>query len=100
MRWLIASVLLALLTLVLVATELQRRWELPLAVPAGGFPLTIEQGDSLRSVVRDLNNAGVVPYPLLLIAYGRWSGLDAEIKRGEYHLPRGLTGKTLLVFLQ
>ena len=100
MRWLIASLLLALLTLVLVAAELQRRWELPLAVPAEGFPLTIEQGDSLRSVVRDLSAAGVVPYPLLLIAYGRWSGLDAEIKRGEYHLPRGLTGKTLLLFLQ
>ena len=100
MRWLIASVLLALLAAVLVATELQRRWELPLAVPAGGFPLTIEQGDSLRSVVRDLHTAGVVPYPLLLIAYGRWSGLDAEIKRGEYQLPRELTGKTLLLFLQ
>ena len=50
MRWLTASMLLALLTAVFFATELQRRWELPLAVPAGGFPLTVEQGDSLRSV--------------------------------------------------
>ena len=100
MRWLTASMLLSLLMAVFVATELQRRWELPLAVPAEGFPLTVEQGDSLRSVVRDLKDAGVVQHPLLLLAYGRWSGLDAAMKRGEYHLPRDLTGKTLLLFLQ
>ena len=100
MRWLSVVILIALQTAFLAAAEVQRRWHEPLAIPVEGLSLTIERGDSLRSVAQDLHAAGVVQHPLLLRAYGRWSGLDAEIKRGEYHLPPGLTGEALLLFLK
>ena len=84
----------------LVAREAQRRWEQPLAVPPQGHRLTVAPGDSLRSVAADLSRAGVLPYPRMLTAYGRWTGLDAQVKRGEYQLTQGLTAEQLLLLLQ
>ncbi len=46
-----------------------------------------------------LYEQGVVSHPRLLLAYGRWTGLDEQIKRGEYRLPRGTTAAGLLALL-
>jgi UPF0755 protein len=35
----------------------------------------------------------------MLLAYGRWTGLDEQIKRGEYRLPGGTTAAGLLELL-
>ena len=66
--------------------ELRQRWDAPLLIPEEGFVLTIAQGDSLRSVADTLHSAGVLVHPRLLILYGRWTGMDQTIKRGEYRL--------------
>jgi UPF0755 protein len=97
-----ALVLLVILAVLgaAVAGELQRRWAEPLTIPEQGFLLTIAQGDSLHSVVDTLHKAGVLAYPKLLILYGRWTGLDQKIKRGEYLLPTKLTAQSLLAVLQ
>jgi len=80
--------------------ELRRRWAAPLLVPEEGFLLTIAQGDSLRTVVGTLHKAGVLPYPNLVTLYGRWTGQDQQIKRGEYLLRPQLTAESLLATLQ
>lgn len=85
---------------VLARQELRERWSEELAIPADGFVLTIEQGDSLRSVIDALHKAGVVPFPDLIVLYGRWTGLDQQIKRGEYRLQPGLDAEALLALLQ
>ena len=94
-RLIMATALLALVG-VLVVQQLQQRWEAPLAIPAGGLELVVESGDSLRAIAAELHAAGVVDNPLLLRAYGRWTGLDQPIKRGEYRLPGPLTAEQLL----
>jgi UPF0755 protein len=47
----------------------------------------------------ELEQAEVLEHPYLLLAYGRWSGLDEEIKRGEYLIPMGTTAAGLLELL-
>jgi UPF0755 protein len=92
--------LLALAVLVAVAVgQLRQRWIEPLLIPDQGFTLTIAPGDSLRSVADKLHRAGVLVYPKLVILYGRWTGLDQKIKRGEYLLPPKSTAKSLLMLL-
>ena len=82
-----------------VLHEVQQRWEQPLAIPPEGFVMSVAAGDSLRAVANRLHAQGYMPYPNLLILYGRWSGLDQQIKRGEYLLPQGTTALSLLNLL-
>ena len=90
--------LLLVLALVVTAavSEIQQRWAAPLPIPENGFLLTITQGDSLRTVVETLQKAGILANPELVILYGRWTGLDQQIKRGEYLLLPELTAESLL----
>ena len=96
---LMAALVLALLG-ALAFRELESRWQQPLGIPQQGFPLTVAAGDSLRKVVNGLHRDGIVPYPNLLVFYGRWTGLDQKIKRGEYLLVPPLTAESLLLLLQ
>ncbi len=59
MRWLALAVVVVLALAGLAAWEFQRRLAEPLAVPEAGFVLTVEAGDSLRTVVNRLREAGV-----------------------------------------
>jgi UPF0755 protein len=97
-----AAVLLLMVVILgaVAVDELRQRWAAPLLIPEEGFSLTIAQGESLRTVVGTLHEAGVLAYPNLLILYGRWTGLDQQIKRGEYLLPPNLTAESLLTILQ
>ena len=79
--------------------ELRQRWDAPLLISEEGFVLTIAQGDSLRSVADTLHSAGVLVHPRLLILYGRWTGMDQTMKRGEYRLLPGLTAEAMLTLL-
>jgi UPF0755 protein len=100
LRWLLSLLLLVLLLAAAAYEAVRLRWEAPLDVPAGGFPLTVTAGESLRSVSEGLAASGVLDHPLLLQAYARWQGVDASIKRGEYLLPQGITAPELLGLLQ
>jgi UPF0755 protein len=94
-----AIVLIALLA-ALAMQELERRWRQPLDIPAQGLPLTVAAGDSLRTVVNTLHHEGALVYPNLVLLYGRWTGLDQQIKRGEYLLPPHSTAESMLHLLQ
>ena len=100
----IRKLMLALAVLALIAVvglnELKNSWETPLQVPEEGLILEVKRGDSLAAVATRLNADGVLAYPQLLTWYGRWSGQDQRIKRGEYAVPAGTTPLSLLSLLE
>lgn len=80
--------------------EVRTRWEAPLQVPGDELALEVAAGDSLAVVAERLHQQGALPYPKLLIWYGRWSGQDQRIKRGEYRVPAGTNPEALLALLE
>ena len=100
MTRLLAAVALMLIIVGLSAIEVEKRWRAPLNLPPEGYTLTVAAGDSLRSVSTQLAADGVLAFPFILRAYGRWTGLDQQIKRGEYRLSAGLTQAALLDLLR
>lgn len=98
-RLLVLLLLLALLACAAVL-ELKRRWQQPLAIAGDGLMFQVERGDSLRRIARRLAEQGVLAEPGLLIAYGRITGQDASLRRGEYRIPPGTTAEGLLLLLQ
>jgi len=83
-----------------VVKEVRQSWNSPLAIPVQGFVLTVDSGDTLRKVAERLSSAGVLVHPELLILYGRWTGVDQQIKKGEYLVPPQTTAASLLQLLQ
>jgi len=84
----------------LLSWQVRERWEKPLAIFGSGYRLTVASGQTLASVAGLLAADGVLADPWLLRLYGRWSGLDQQIKRGEYLVPPGTTPEALLLLLQ
>lgn len=99
-RRLLLLFLLLVLGSILAVQELERRWRAPLLLPADGVVLVVAQGESLRAVANRLYEDGVLPYPNLLVAYGRWTGIDQQIKHGEYLLAHPLDPNALLELLR
>ena len=54
----------------------------PLAMPPEGLALDIAPGSSWSAVVHQLADDGIVQFPSILAAYGRFSGQAAKIKAG------------------
>lgn len=77
-----------------------RYWEEPLVLGPEGHVLLVERGDSLASIAARLHRAGVLRHPLMLRVYGRFTGADQRIRRGEYLLLPGLAPAGLLRKLQ
>ena len=95
------AILLGLALLGAIAIgEVRKAWLTPLSVPEDGMNFTVSPGQSLRSVAMRLHAANVLAYPQLLIWYGRWSGLDQEIKQGEYRILPRTSPESLLRQLQ
>lgn len=96
---LLVLVLVAGLLLALVAGEVLQRWRTPLNLPESGVVLTVQPGESLRSVAGSLGEQGILRHPELLVAWARYHGLDARIRQGEYRLSPGLDAESLLELL-
>ncbi|MCC6195896.1 MAG: endolytic transglycosylase MltG [Burkholderiales bacterium] len=71
----------------------------PLAVPAATLAFEVRPGSSLATVARELGAAGVLPYPIALVALARVRGLDRGIKAGSYEIEAGTTLPGLLAKL-
>ncbi len=99
MKRVVAALILSAACLAILALEVRKQWQTPLTLPEEGYALTVAAGDSLRSVSSRLASEGFLEYPFMLRAYGRWTGLDQQIKRGEYLLAPGLTQASLLSLL-
>ncbi len=99
-RGLLALCLVLIIASAYVLWEAKSRWESELQLSAEGYGLVIKPGQTLKSVALQLESDGVYAHPWLLRLYGRWSGLDQQIKRGEYLVPPGTTPLGLLGLLQ
>ncbi|MEP4147785.1 MAG: endolytic transglycosylase MltG [Halioglobus sp.] len=82
------------------ARYLQHQWQQPLNIDSDGYHLIVGPGQTLRSVVARLEADGLYKHGWMLSRYGRWTGLDQQIKRGEYLIPQGTTPIVLLRLLQ
>ncbi len=98
-KFLVLLIVVAVFAAVAVK-EFRQRWTEPLFIPEQGFMLNVRQGDSLRTVVDTLHKAGVLAHPMLIILYGRWTGLDQQVKPGEYLLRLNSTAESMLMQLQ
>jgi UPF0755 protein len=68
----------------------------PLPIPEAGVTLLVEPGSNLKRVARQLQGQGLLDKPLYLVMLGRYLGLDAHIKAGEFRLAAGLNPEQLL----
>jgi UPF0755 protein len=68
----------------------------PLAVPDQGVALLVKPGENLKRLASRLHADGLLDKPLYLVLLGRYLGLDARIKAGEFRVPAGVTPEQLL----
>jgi len=76
-----------------------RAYTQPLTFPGNSIAFDVRTGSSLTAVARDLGAAGVLPYPITLVALGRIKGVDRAIKAGSYEIESGITLPKLLAKL-
>ncbi|MBK8288918.1 MAG: endolytic transglycosylase MltG [Cellvibrionales bacterium] len=67
----------------------------PLALPEDSRTLLVAQGETLTSVVNNLEKEGVIRNPKWLLLFAKLQK-QTSIRAGEYELQQGLTGETLL----
>ena len=67
-----------------------------LDIPSDGYTVSIERGDSVQTIARQLKQAGLIKQPYYLEAYARLNGHATQIKVGEYQLMPGTTIQTML----
>lgn len=87
-----ACAVLALAWLVTYATS-------ELAPPQTPLQFSVQHGASLRSVARQLTEAGVLREPLGFVVLARLLGKAGSIKAGNYEIPGGITPYALLAKL-
>ena len=68
----------------------------PLSLAVDPVELSIEVGDSPRTIAQAWVRAGVVSSPVALYEWFRWSGQARKIRAGSYEAPRGTTPIGLL----
>ncbi|GGX05627.1 hypothetical protein GCM10007242_08660 [Pigmentiphaga litoralis] len=61
----------------------------PLSLSADKVDFVIDEGSSLRSIARQLQEAGIPVYPDALVAFARITGADRKVKAGGYEIVRG-----------
>lgn len=71
----------------------------PLPVPALPYEFTVEQGTSLKAAMRQLEQAGLMPYSDSLILLARLNGQATQIKAGNYELAAPINSLELLDML-
>lgn len=97
-RFLVALVLLSLVGAGGLAAYGYHWLHAPLTLPEQGLDYELERGQSLNHLTRDLAGRGVLEHPRLLRLYARLTE-QSRVQAGEYHLPAGLTPKSLLAQL-
>jgi len=95
-RWLGAGFLGLCLGLGAGIARVLDRWQQPATLPDAGYTLTVGAGESLATLSRRLEADGIIDNALLLDLYGRYTGLDERIHRGEYHLSGAPTAAEIL----
>jgi len=58
--------------------------------------LIIKRGAGLRTIAAQLENAGIIRYPLLFVAKAKWSDAHRDLKAGEYAFAAGASSASVL----
>ncbi|MCR4299824.1 MAG: endolytic transglycosylase MltG [Gallionella sp.] len=86
-----------LIVLVLLATTwLGYYVHHPLTLPATPFEFTLKQGSSLKSVAREMKQAGLLGQAWPFVWLGRLHGSSGQLKAGQYSLDRDVSPMELL----
>ncbi len=99
MRFLRFVFIAAVLTLVAAGAFAWHWLRQPLPLPATPYGFEVRPGATLSAVARQLKDAGVLEYPIAMIALGRVEGVDRTIKAGSYEVEAGTTLPQLLAHL-
>jgi len=68
----------------------------PLSLPATPFEFELKQGSSLKSVAREMQQAGLLKQDLLFVWMGRLLGKSTQLKAGNYALEHPVSPLELL----
>ena len=68
----------------------------PLTLPATPFEFTLKQGSSLKSVAREMKQAGLLGQAWPFVWLGRLHGSSGQLKAGKYSLDRDVSPMELL----
>ena len=71
----------------------------PLAIPSDGAQLIVKPGDSLGSVLAQLQRAGWLEYPRPIALWAKWQSMDRGLHVGEYAISPGMSAASLLAML-
>ncbi len=94
-KGIIALLTVSLLALIAGNWLLNHYLDTPLVLGDGSVSVRVSPGTSLTAQSRQLADMGILKWPRLLTAYGRFSG-QVDIKAGEYLLESGDTPRDLL----
>jgi UPF0755 protein len=97
LAWLL-GILAVLVVAAAAAAVLGLRWwaQQPLPLAAPSVELSVEQGQTPRTVAQAWVQAGVQTSPWMLYQWFRWSGQARGIKAGSYEITQGITAARLL----
>ena len=95
-----AVLVVAALGAVWFVADVARFMKTPMNVPAEGYMLLVEQGETLTGVADRLAADSVLAHPLHLAGYARWYGRDRRIQAGEYRVPPRATPARLLDMME
>jgi UPF0755 protein len=90
---------LALIAGTAVAAVAWHWYRAPLPLPQAPYEFEVRAGATLGGVARQLGDAGVLRYPLALVALARVQHADRSIKAGSYEIDAGITLPQLLAKL-
>lgn len=68
----------------------------PLALPATPFEFTLKPGSSLKSIAREMKQAGLLGQAWPFVWLGRLHGSSGQLKAGQYSLDRDVSPMELL----
>ena len=83
-----------------LVADVERFMETPMNVPAEGYLLFVERGDTLAGIADRLAADSVLTRPRYFAGYARWHERDRRIQAGEYRLPRHATPARLLAMME
>jgi UPF0755 protein len=97
---LLRLVFIAALLALVAASAFAWHWlRQPLPLPASPYGFEVRPGATLSAVARQLHDAGMLEYPIAMIALARVKGVDRTIKAGSYEVEAGVTLPQLLAQL-
>ena len=81
-------------------TDVTRFMKTPMNVPAEGYVLLVEPGETLTRVAARLAADSILTHPRYLAGYARWHERDRRIQAGEYRVAPDSTPERLLEMME